>query len=656
MQSNVLNRDKVVRVYSDSSPIYFNFIFAFFDNNVIFMYMKSTIIQDILDKIELSINSGIFENVETEIVELKDLSSGNEWKSLKQTINAFLNTHDGIIITGIRERDNKYFYTGYKENNLQNYLNLKNEFTDDEGKQLDLSDNIAFEIKNFLEKQIKIIYVQSVSEDIKYIFYKGDAFERKSTADIKVTKEKIEAHKQYKKEELPLRKEILPIKDAKIDDLDLSKLNDYIQFLNKEVKVQNLIPENDYEGAKTFLTKKYFIKDDYVTTLGMLVCGKDPSHFLEFRCEVDCFVNASLDVAKNKKVINGTVIYLMEESYRFVFNNIQVGVGIKNSGSKIPEYPERVIRESLNNALAHREYNINKNVNISIKPNKEIELKNPGSFKSNLLINVDDYDFPIRRIIPGNPSTKNPKLASILKIFDKWEGKGYGMATLVNICLDNEIDLPYYKMTSDEISLVIPKGRLLDDRIEFWLKSYENYIIIKLGIPVTQQQKLVLAYLYKSELLNQQYRYTILLTTDNDYFDALNTLFKAKLIFKHNKSSNLYPIYLVNRDLARTDFLEELRSLYDHNFELLAPYYKKILNVIYRYSKYNNKSVTAKAVADELFIEEEKTINNKTRYTTFVRKISNYCNKMASNERNLLVREKGYKINFNFSNKESLFN
>lgn len=616
--------------------------------------MEDSIVRNALDIIEQSLSSDIFNNAENEALELKDLSTGTEWQSLKETICAFLNSHPGIIITGIRERNNKYHYTGYNENNLQNYLELRNKvFFDDSGKLLDLSEYIGFEIKDFLDKKIKIIKVQPVSDDIRFVFFNGQAYERKSTADVKVSRERIEAHKQYKAEELPFRKEILPVEGATIDDLDINKLNDYIQLLNKEIRIQNLFAENDIKGAEIFLSKKHFVKEDYVTTLGMLVCGKDPTHYLEFRSEVDCFVYSPAVVAINKKVLTGTVIHLMEESYRFVINNIQVGVGIDKSGSKVFEYPERVIRESLNNALAHRDYKDNKNVDISIRPNKEIEIRNPGKFKDKLIIDINNRGVLVKRIIPGNPSTQNPKLASILKVFDKWEGKGFGMASLLNVCLENKIDLPYYKINVNDISLVIPKGKLLDEKMEFWLRSYGNYIKKKLGSDISEQQKVVLAYLYKSEILNQQYRFTILLTTDNDYFGTINTLLNAGLIYISDQIHNLYPIYFVNKDLAKSNFYDELFELFGKDFEFLSNYYKKALNIIYRYSKFNKEAVTAKAVADELYLEENQ--DDKTKYTTFVRKISGYCSRMSSNGKKFLIKGRGYSINFDYTFKETLF-
>ena len=50
----------------------------------------------------------------------------------------------------------------------------------------------------------------------------------------------------------------------------------------------------------------------------------------------------------------------MEKGINFILQNIQVGVSVEAGGTSVPEYPIRLIRESVNNSLAHRDYGINK--------------------------------------------------------------------------------------------------------------------------------------------------------------------------------------------------------------------------------------------------------------------------------------------------------
>ncbi len=47
------------------------------------------------------------------------------------------------------------------------------------------------------------------------------------------------------------------------------------------------------------------------------------------------------------------------------------------------------------------------------------------------------------------------------------------MSSLTNACLDNEIDVPYYFFKSEnDISLVIPKGKVYDEESKLWLDGF----------------------------------------------------------------------------------------------------------------------------------------------------------------------------------------
>ena len=71
--------------------------------------MKSEFISQTINTIADSIQSGVFVDVEKSKVELKDLSTKGDWKSLHETICAFLNTDGGTVICGVRERNKKYW-------------------------------------------------------------------------------------------------------------------------------------------------------------------------------------------------------------------------------------------------------------------------------------------------------------------------------------------------------------------------------------------------------------------------------------------------------------------------------------------------------------------------------------------------------------------
>ena len=175
----------------------------------------------------------------------------------------------------------------------------------------------------------------------------------------------------------------------------------------------------------------------------------------------------------------------------------------------------------MNNALAHRDYSINRQVILAIKPGKHIAIRNPGTFRRRLLIEAPDAPIPVRRILP-EAKPRNPKLADVFRVYRKWEGRGIGMAKLVNLCLENQMDLPYYRLFRKRfVSYLCAGPGYWIDAYGALFQSFDGHIEERLqGNPLTEEQKWVLSYLIKSEWANEKLGYTILLTPDNNHFGS----------------------------------------------------------------------------------------------------------------------------------------
>ncbi len=631
------------------------FITSVYDN---FDLMKE--VDKILNQIEECISNNTYVPVETERVELKPTPpSLKEAKSLLQSVCAFMNTNGGILIVGVKDNNNvtnkNYELKGYNEEFESALKEIGKVFTDKNFNAVDLSDYIlSYEIKDFLDSRVCVIYIDKLPDELKFAFFDKVAYRRELTGDHKVTNSQIEAHEEFK-EEIRNARELQIVSDATLEDIDLDKLNSYIHLLNRETKIETI--KATIEDARNFLTRKKFIIGGDITTLGMLVCGKHVKDFLGWRSQVDGFVDTPFDVAQDKKSLVDNVIPLMEKSLGYILKNIQVGVSVERGGTSKPEYPEQLLRETINNALAHRDYSIDKYVNINIKPNEHIEIRNPGSFKKMLLIEQLGSVIPIRRIIPDS-KPRNPKLADVLKVFDKWEGKSRGMSNLVNEALHNKIDLPYYKFHSkDDLSLFIKKGKLLDEKMESLFNAYNGYIERKLkGEELTIEQKVVLSYFYKSELENRNDRYTILLTKDNNHLEAINSLEKSGLIYRHEVSNELYPVYVIDRELFKNDFIDELRTLFGADFDVLKKEAREILACIYEFNKYaKDPYPSANVIGNTLWIKAGKA-DILTGYEDFKRQVRYFVNQMEKRKLIKRVEDKPrYELNQSFKRRPSIY-
>lgn len=610
-----------------------------------------------LDKIAFCISNNSYEEIETERFEIKNLSAG--WRDdFHKTICAFLNANGGIIVIGVNDKNNQtpkhYKFTGY-ENSPKNESFLNNElplkFTDKNGNSMQMHKNLVFEIRNFLTGRVLVIFVEELDSSQKYAFYDQIAYTRKLTGDHKLELKEIEEYEEIKNDR-ELSQELTIVKNTSLINIDVDTLNNYIFEYAKGKKRGDKLKKS-VEKAKPFLVEQGFMFDENITLLGILVCGKNPQRYIQGKCQIDCYLvnENSKNVADNKVVLEENVINLIYESQNFVWHNMQVGIAYTDGGKAEPEYPESLIRESINNAVAHRSYKSNRFIIIEIKPNHHLLIRNPGMFQQRQRININSESGKIRRIKPFQVA-RNPKLTHLLKSFNYWEGKGKGLSSLIDACHDNQIDVPYYVLAEDEISLYIPKGKVLDDEMELWLDSFAGYFYAKLGRNLTTDEKIILAFFRKSEDLNKTEKYTILLTSNNNHANIISDFEELGLLFVNEKSPELYPIYQINKTLLKANFHDELYQIFGKIWTDLELNYKNILNAIYLKSFFGNKneSISANKIGNYLYLLENKKVINLKNYDSFKRKIRLNFNTLETNKmitrNDKLSKTEGGKDNF----------
>jgi ATP-dependent DNA helicase RecG len=567
--------------------------------------MRNVFIEQTLAKLQDLIAQDRFENLETDTLEIKPVpSAGAEWREIHKSACAFLNTRSGILILGIKEEGQgaakRYVFTGWQPYAEPNIKELPNLFTERNGTPLDLRDCFPPPtLKAFMGGTVMVQLVDELSADRKYVFYRGEAYRRHLTGDHRITEVEISRQEEYREEALQAR-ELIPVQGLTVSDLDLDKLNSFIFQLNQPTQIETM--KSDLEQALSFLERRCFLKEGKVTTLGALVCGKHPADVLGFRAQVHGYVDMPQEIARDKQDFTDNVLELMKSSLGYLLRNIQVGISAEQGGVSRPQYPEELLREMVNNALAHRDYSINRQVIVAVKPGAHVSIQNPGSFRRHLLLERPDDPIPLRRILP-EAKPRNPKLADALRVFRKWEGRGIGMATLVNFCLVNQIDLPYYRLGTEEVTLYLRNGRLLDERMERLFKGHDRYIEEKMqGNALSEPQKLVLSYLIKSEWENERVGYTVLLTSDNNHFNELLALERADLISKHSASTSTHPIYVADRILMRKDYLPELRKMFGVSFDNMDRLAKDVLGVVYRFNHFSKaQAVSAKETSFDLW-------------------------------------------------------
>ncbi|WP_216644624.1 ATP-binding protein [Candidatus Thiodictyon syntrophicum] len=86
------------------------------------------------------------------------------------------------------------------------------------------------------------------------------------------------------------------------------------------------------------------------------------------------------NLLKAPKTISGPLPVQIAQASAYVLDELAAGLTLAASGFKtVHRYPERVIKEAITNALIHRDYRLNRDVQIGIFDNR-IEVLSPGLF------------------------------------------------------------------------------------------------------------------------------------------------------------------------------------------------------------------------------------------------------------------------------------
>ena len=159
------------------------------------------------------------------------------------------------------------------------------------------------------------------------------------------------------------------------------------------------------------------------------------------------------------KILEGTIPELRERAMKFIMDHIRHGVFFDaNKRYDRWEYPLRAIEEALNNALAHRDYFSNADIQLSICDDR-IEVWNPGELLPPL--QLDDLKRE-HKSIPRNKFLADKLF--LIKYIEEW---GKGTNRIVDEILENKLPEPEFKNYSGGFAVVLyGPGKSFEEKIE----------------------------------------------------------------------------------------------------------------------------------------------------------------------------------------------
>lgn len=171
---------------------------------------------------------------------------------------------------------------------------------------------------------------------------------------------------------------------ASIGDLDSQAFTRFRQRLGVDLQVDdrqlllNWHLLREYEGSP------------FPTVAALLLFGREPQGFLPHAYITAARIPGTDSAAapSDAKRIEGTLFSMLEDAVRFLRIHLQVPHRIQGFEPEAhPELPEGALRETLVNALVHRDYTISAPVRLFVFDDR-VEVHNPGGFPNTVTLDM----------------------------------------------------------------------------------------------------------------------------------------------------------------------------------------------------------------------------------------------------------------------------
>jgi len=394
---------------------------------------------------------------ESDILEWK--SSLSQLNRIIETISAFSNTKGGTIIIGV-DGKGKTLGISVGKDTIEQMTNKIISNTEPK-----IYPDIS--VRKFKEKNLIVIKVDKYPYDIVLAF--GRPYKRVGKSTIKMSKDEykrkiLETHKK----ELYFDGQICP--EATIKDIDENKIKKFIDKARRERKLHL----NDLLSVKEILIRLKLMKNENLTNAAILLFAKNPQDFF-IQSGIKAIRFKGTDVTGEMldfKDVESDLISEVESIENFIYQNISLKAWIEDGKIERQEkweYPPKVIREALVNAIIHRDYRSTAKVQIRIFDDR-IEFWNPGRLPEGWTIKT------LKQQHLSEPF--NPILARMFFWIRYIEEIGTGTNKIIEWSEEWGLPEPEFEISGSSLFVTLRKSMLTEEYLtKLGLGERENRIV-----------------------------------------------------------------------------------------------------------------------------------------------------------------------------------
>ncbi len=394
----------------------------------------------------------LLQNSENEVLEFKEAKNDFDFRKLGKYFSALSNEanllakDEAWLIFGVKN-DKTIVGTNYRPNS-DSLHGLKNEIANK------TSNRITFkEIYEFQTDKGRVVLFQipsapsglPVSWDGHYYGRDGESLNALNIEEIG----------RIREQNLDDDWSVKICENATIDDLSSEAIaKARIVYAQKNPHLADSISKWD---NNTFLNKAKITINSQITNTAILLLGKSESeHYLTPSiAKISWILKDRDNVAKDYEHFSCPFLLNVDA----VFNKIRnLKYRYLLDGTLFPEevdsYDPYIIREALNNCIAHQDYTLGGKINVVEFEDSKLIFLNSGSFIPQTIKNVLNSDTPTEKY-------RNKFLAQAMVNLKMIDTIGSGINNMFRIQRNKFFPLPEYSFDNNAVKLII-EGKILD--------------------------------------------------------------------------------------------------------------------------------------------------------------------------------------------------
>ena len=370
-------------------------------------------------------------------------SARKDAKGLSNHIVAFANADGGTLVIGVEDNGEITGIDAYT-NNINDILRVPFDYCNPSVRVT--TETVECKDKDGNLNHLLIMTIPQSSElhanQQDEVYYRMGDKSKKLNFDERLQLMYAKGSRYYEDE---------PVFRSTLDDIDMDFVAEYCKKIGYTKSPEEYIRQN----------KDYIVKHDgreEMSGAALLLFGADPQRFFP-RARVrfirydgtEAKVGTQMNVIKDE-VFSGRILDMVQQALDFVRSQIKERTRLGGDGRFVttPEYPEFAWKESIVNAVAHRDYSI-KGTDIQIKMfDDRITVESPGILPGIVrLSNLRTVHF-----------SRNPKIAEFLHQYDYVKEFGEGVDRMFKEMEKAGLPAPEYSDNVFMLNVTIRNGAI----------------------------------------------------------------------------------------------------------------------------------------------------------------------------------------------------